>query len=141
ITLDHIRHAYNAKAQAAGEYALNMVNHEWEAGSAYALLGPSGCGNTTLLNIISGILKPPGGRIRCGRQAETGLAPEDRSMAHVFQSPVVYDTLAVLGNLACPLRNRRMREAEVERRGKDILEMTDLGGIAGRRARGLTADQ
>ncbi len=49
--------------------------------------------------------------------------------------------MTVFDNLAFPLRNRRMPEAEVERRVKDILEMTDLGGIAGRRARGLTADQ
>lgn len=59
ITLDHIRHAYNAKAQAAGDYALKEVHHEWEDGGAYALLGPSGCGKTTLLNIISGLLRPP----------------------------------------------------------------------------------
>ncbi|ERM00365.1 sugar ABC transporter ATPase [Brucella intermedia 229E] len=142
ITLDHIRHAYNAKAQAAGEYALNMVNHEWEDGSAYALLGPSGCGKTTLLNIISGLLKPTeGGRILFDGQDVTGLATEDRNIAQVFQFPVVYDTMTVFDNLAFPLRNRRMPEAEVERRVKDILEMTDLGGIAGRRARGLTADQ
>lgn len=141
ITLDHIRHAYNAKAQAAGEYALNMVNHEWEDGSAYALLGPSGCGKTTLLNIISGLLQPTEGRILFDGQDVTGLATEDRNIAQVFQFPVVYDTMTVFDNLAFPLRNRRMPEAEVERRVKDILEMTDLGGIAGRRARGLTADQ
>ena len=141
ITLDHIRHAYNAKAQAAGEYALNMVNHEGEDGSAYALLGPSGCGKTTLLNIISGLLQPTEGRILFDGQDVTGLATEDRNIAQVFQFPVVYDTMTVFDNLAFPLRNRRMPEAEVERRVKDILEMTDLGGIAGRRARGLTADQ
>ena len=118
-----------------------MVNHEWEDGSAYALLGPSGCGKTTLLNIISGLLKPTEGRILFDGQDVTGLATEDRNIAQVFQFPVVYDTMTVFDNLAFPLRNRRMPEAEVERRVKDILEMTDLGGIAGRRARGLTADQ
>ncbi|MEJ5021452.1 ABC transporter ATP-binding protein [Ochrobactrum vermis] len=141
ITLDHIRHAYNAKAQAAGEYALNMVNYEWEDGSAYALLGPSGCGKTTLLNIISGLLQPTEGRILFDGQDVTGLATEDRNIAQVFQFPVVYDTMTVFDNLAFPLRNRRMPEPEVQRRVKDILEMTDLGGIAARRARGLTADQ
>ncbi len=87
ITLDHIRHAYNAKAQAAGEYALNMVNYEWEDGSAYALLGPSGCGKTTLLNIISGLLQPTEGRILFDGQDVTGLATEDRNIAQVFQFP------------------------------------------------------
>ena len=35
---------------------------EWADGSANALLGPSGCGKTTLLNIISGLLRPTEGR-------------------------------------------------------------------------------
>ncbi|WP_036582131.1 ABC transporter ATP-binding protein, partial [Brucella anthropi] len=95
----------------------------------------------TLLNIISGLLQPTEGRILFDGQDVTGLATEDRNIAQVFQFPVVYDTMTVFDNLAFPLRNRRMPEAEVERRVKDILEMTDLGGIAGRRARGLTADQ
>jgi ABC-type sugar transport systems, ATPase components len=35
----------------------------WEDGGAYALLGPSGCGKTTLLNIISGLIRPSQGRV------------------------------------------------------------------------------
>jgi len=141
ITLDHIRHAYSAKAQAANEYALRHVNYEWEDGGAYALLGPSGCGKTTLLNIISGLLQPTEGRILFNGEDVTGLATEERNIAQVFQFPVVYDTMTVYDNLAFPLRNRLMPEPEVEQRVKNILEMTNLSGIAGRRARGLTADQ
>jgi len=59
----------------------------------------------------------------------------------VFQFPVVYDTMTVYDNLAFPLRNRHVPEADVDRRVKEILEMTDLAGMAGRRAQGLTADQ
>lgn len=141
ITLDHIRHAYNAKAQAAGDYALKEVHHEWEDGGAYALLGPSGCGKTTLLNIISGLLRPSEGRIAFDGTDVTDLATEDRNIAQVFQFPVVYDTMTVYDNLAFPLRNRHVPEAEVDRRVQEILEMTDLSGMAKRRARGLTADQ
>ena len=141
ITLDHIRHAYNAKAQAAGDYALKEVHHEWEDGGAYALLGPSGCGKTTLLNIISGLLRPSEGRIAFDGTDVTDFATEDRNIAQVFQFPVVYDTMTVYDNLAFPLRNRHVPEAEVDRRVREILEMTDLSGMAKRHARGLTADQ
>jgi len=141
ITLDNIRHAYSIKAQAADEYALRHVNYEWEDGEAYALLGPSGCGKTTLLNIISGLLQPTQGRILFNGQDVTSLATEQRNIAQVFQFPVVYDTMTVYDNLAFPLRNRLTPEPEVKRRVENILEMTDLSGIAGRRARGLTADQ
>src|SRR5690606_5654186 len=52
-----------------------------------------------------------------------------------------YDTMTVYDNLAFPLRNRRVPEAEVDRRVREILEMIDLGDWATRKARGLTADQ
>ncbi|ATN32350.1 ABC transporter ATP-binding protein [Rhizobium sp. ACO-34A] len=141
INLQHIRHAYSAKAQAAGDYALKEVHHEWADGGAYALLGPSGCGKTTLLNIISGLLHPSDGRIEFDGVDVTELSTEQRNIAQVFQFPVVYDTMTVFDNLAFPLRNRHVPEAEVQRRVAEILEMIDLGGMAKRRAQGLTADQ
>jgi len=131
----------DARVRYGNNEVLKGVNLSVKKGEFVALLGSSGCGKTTLLNIISGLLQPTEGRILFDGQDVTGLATEDRNIAQVFQFPVVYDTMTVFDNLAFPLRNRRMPEAEVERRVKDILEMTDLGGIAGRRARGLTADQ
>ncbi|SMD15874.1 ABC transporter ATP-binding protein [Rhizobium sp. RU36D] len=141
INLEHIRHAYNQKAKAAGDYALKEVHHEWDDGGAYALLGPSGCGKTTLLNIISGLLHPSDGRILFDGVDVTDLTTQQRNIAQVFQFPVVYDTMTVFDNLAFPLRNRHVPEAEVKARVDHILEMTDLAGMAKRRANGLTADQ
>jgi glycerol transport system ATP-binding protein len=141
ISLDHIRHAYNSKAKAAGDYALKQVHYEWDDGGAYALLGPSGCGKTTLLNIISGLLHPSDGRILFDGKDVTNLSTEARNIAQVFQFPVVYDTMTVFDNLAFPLRNRHVPEAEVKKRVEHILEMTDLSSMANRRAQGLTADQ
>ncbi|MBO3762160.1 ABC transporter ATP-binding protein [Ciceribacter sp. L1K22] len=141
INLEHIRHAYSAKAKAAGDYALKEVHHEWDDGGAYALLGPSGCGKTTLLNIISGLLHPSDGRILFDGVDVTNLPTQQRDIAQVFQFPVVYDTMTVFDNLAFPLRNRHVPEAEVKQRVQHILEMTDLAGMAQKRANGLTADQ
>jgi glycerol transport system ATP-binding protein len=140
IDLDHIRHAYMANPSRDADYALREVHHSWEDGGAYALLGPSGCGKTTLLNIISGLLTPSEGKIVFDGRDVTGLQPEERNIAQVFQFPVVYDTMTVADNLAFPLRNRGMAEAEVQKRVAEVLEMIDLGDIANRKARGLTAD-
>jgi glycerol transport system ATP-binding protein len=141
ITLDHIRHAYGPNPKSDADYALREVDHEWRDGGAYALLGPSGCGKTTLLNIISGLLQPSHGRIHFDGQDVTNLSTQARNIAQVFQFPVIYDTMTVYDNLAFPLRNRRVPEPEVDRRVRDILEMIDLGGMAKRKAQGLTADQ
>jgi len=140
IDLDHIRHAYMANPSRDEDYALREVHHSWDDGGAYALLGPSGCGKTTLLNIISGLLTPSEGKILFDGKDVTGLQPEERNIAQVFQFPVVYDTMTVADNLAFPLRNRGMAEAEVQHRVAEVLEMIDLVDIAGRKARGLTAD-
>ena len=141
INLDHIRHAYSAQAKAAGDYALKEVHHEWDDGGAYALLGPSGCGKTTLLNIISGLLQPSDGRIEFNGVDVTHLSTQQRNIAQVFQFPVVYDTMSVFDNLAFPLRNRQVPEADVTKRVNEILTMIDLADMAKQKAQGLTADQ
>lgn len=140
ITLDHIRHAYGANPKTPSDYSLKEVDQDWENGGAYALLGPSGCGKTTLLNIISGLLSPTQGRLLFDGKDVTGLSTQARNIAQVFQFPVIYDTMTVYDNLAFPLRNRGVGEAEVDRRVREILDMIGLSDRASRRARGLTAD-
>ncbi|PTM96453.1 ABC transporter ATP-binding protein [Mycoplana dimorpha] len=141
ITLEHIRHAYGERPRSEADYALKEVHHEWNDGGAYALLGPSGCGKTTLLNIISGLLQPSEGRILFDGRDVTELSTQGRNIAQVFQFPVIYDTMTVYDNLAFPLRNRRVPEAEVDRRVREILDMIGLADRAKKKARGLTADQ
>jgi glycerol transport system ATP-binding protein len=140
ITLDDLRHSYLAEPKVPADYALKRLDLEWRDGGAYALLGPSGCGKTTLLNIISGLLIPSHGKVLFGEQDVTRLPTDARNIAQVFQFPVVYDTMSVYDNLAFPLRNRGVAEADVDRRVRAIAEMTDLTGMLSQRASGLTAD-
>jgi glycerol transport system ATP-binding protein len=142
IHLDRLRHSYRAapRDDVAADWALRDVNLEWKDGGAYALLGPSGCGKTTLLNLISGLLTPSHGSIRFGERDVTTLDPGARNIAQVFQFPVVYDTMTVADNLAFPLRNRGLPEAEVKARVEEIAAMLDLTATLGQRASGLTAD-
>ena len=141
IDLDHIRHAYMANPKGEADYALKEVHHTFDDGGAYALLGPSGCGKTTLLNIMSGLLHASEGRLRFDGEDVTDLSTQERNIAQVFQFPVIYDTMTVYDNLAFPLRNRRVPEAEVDRKVRETLDMIELAELAGKRAQGLTADQ
>jgi glycerol transport system ATP-binding protein len=141
IDLDHIAHAYRPNPVKPSDFALKEVHHTWQDGGAYALLGPSGCGKTTLLNVISGLLVPSRGRILFGDKDVTHLPTEARNIAQVFQFPVIYDTMTVYDNLAFPLRNRHVAEAEVDRSVRETAEMIGLTEKLSRRARGLTADE
>jgi glycerol transport system ATP-binding protein len=142
IHIEQLRHSYRAQPSAdeAADWALRNLDLQWADGGAYALLGPSGCGKSTLLNLISGLLQPTQGRVRFDERDVTGLEPGQRNIAQVFQFPVVYDTMTVFDNLAFPLRNRGLAEAEVKARVSEIAEMLDLSGSLDNRASGLTAD-
>ena len=63
IQLVNLAHSYHRQPRTTADYALRSLNLTWEDGGAYALLGPSGCGKTTLLNIISGLIKPTQGQV------------------------------------------------------------------------------
>jgi glycerol transport system ATP-binding protein len=140
ISLDNIRHSYLDVPKGEDDWALKRINVEWSDGGAYALLGPSGCGKTTLLSIISGLLTPTEGRVEFGGGEVTDIPPDRRNIAQVFQFPVVYDTMTVYDNLAFPLRNRGMAEAEVDSKVREIAAMLDLDDMLKKRASGLTAD-
>ncbi|MEM7670131.1 MAG: ABC transporter ATP-binding protein [Pseudomonadota bacterium] len=141
IHLDRLAHSYTADPAAEADWALKEIDLTWADGGAYALLGPSGCGKTTLLNIISGLVAPSQGRVLFDGADVTGLAPDRRQIAQVFQFPVIYDTMTVRDNLAFPLRNRGVAPAAVDTRVRDVASMLELDGLLDRRAQGLTADQ
>ncbi len=140
ITLENLAHSYLTSPQGEQDYALKELNHVWEDGGAYALLGASGCGKTTLLNIISGLLTPSRGRILFGERDVTTASTTERNIAQVFQFPVVYDTMTVRENLAFPLRNRANSASYIAERVQKIAEMIDMTEVLNRKARGLTAD-
>jgi glycerol transport system ATP-binding protein len=141
IAIDNLRHSYVASPQREADWAVKRMSLTLDDGGAYALLGPSGCGKTTLLNLISGLLRPTEGRILFDGRDVTDASPEQRNIAQVFQFPVIYDAMTVYDNLAFPLRNRRIEAPVVDRRVREIASMLELENMLNRRASGLTADE
>ena len=139
IDLD-LAHSYGPHPQREEDYALLPLKMCFEDGGAYALLGPSGCGKTTLLNIVSGLVTPSQGSVSFDGRDVTGLTPQARNIAQVFQFPVIYDTMTVAQNLAFPLRNRGVPADRIKERVGRIAEMLDMSGQLDRRAAGLAAD-
>ena len=140
ITLSKLAHSYMAQPKGEADYALKEMDHVWDDGGAYALLGSSGCGKTTLLNIISGLVHPSQGRVLFGDRDVTNAPTAERNIAQVFQFPVVYDTMTVRENLAFPLRNRGMEAGYIAGRVAQIAHMIGMESELDRKARGLTAD-
>ncbi|AXA94027.1 ABC transporter ATP-binding protein [Massilia sp. YMA4] len=140
IEFRNLGHAYGKNPQAPSDFALQPMNMVWEDGGAYALLGPSGCGKSTLLNIISGLLVPSHGQVLFDGKDMTDVPTRGRNIAQVFQFPVLYDTMTVYDNLAFPLRNRKVPEAEVHKRVHEVAEILGMKDALKVRASGMSAD-
>ena len=139
IDLD-LAHAYKTDPQRDEDYALLPLKMSFDDGGAYALLGPSGCGKTTMLNIISGLVKPSQGGVHFDGADVTAKTPQQRNIAQVFQFPVIYDTMTVAQNLAFPLKNRGVPAERIKQRVGQIAEMLELSAQLDLRAAGLAAD-
>ncbi|MFE5919057.1 ABC transporter ATP-binding protein [Streptomyces sp. NPDC056468] len=134
-----VGHAYTPGAEEE-RWALKPLKLTFESGKTYALVGPSGCGKTTLLNILSGLVRPSRGRVLFDGVDVTALPTKARNIAQVFQFPVIYKSMTVYDNLAFPLQCRRWEKTRIDAKVRQVAEALDLQDRLGQPARGLTAD-
>ena len=124
-----------------GTVGLEGLDLTVEEGELLVLVGPSGCGKSTLLRLVAGLEAPTAGRIRIGGREVTGLPPQARDVAMVFQNYALYPHLTVAGNLEFPLRMRRMPRRERRRRVAEVAALLGLEGLLGRRPAELSGGQ
>lgn len=106
--------------------ALKDINLKVDAGSFVTLLGPSGCGKTTLLNVISGFLKPTQGHIEIDGEDVTEMPPEKRNTAMCFQSYALFPHLSVAGNVSFGPRQAKKNTQDIQKQVDDLLGQLGL---------------
>ena len=123
-----------------GLAAVDGVDLALEDGALHALVGPNGCGKSTLFNLITGALVPSGGRVRFAGEDITGWPVHRIARAGIgrkFQVPAVFDELTVLENLCMPCWSKRrlplLARADLAP-GEEQLGRIHLAGKGGARA-------
>ena len=103
-----------------------------ERGEFVALIGHSGCGKTTILNILAGLEAPDAGGIVMDGQEVSGPAL-DRAV--IFQSHALLPWLTAQGNVAFAVRSRHRdwSKAKVQDQARRVLDLVGLGDAAGRK--------
>ena len=113
--------------------ALDDINLEIERGEFVSLVGRSGCGKTTLLRILSGLLAPSAGAVEAnGRSVWKGTKRDDEAFAQfglVFQEANLFPWYDVLGNVSLPLKLRGVDKKSRRARAKDLCQIVGLAGF------------
>src|SRR5208337_1092891 len=92
-----------------GFMAVNGANLEVQKGEIVAVIGPNGAGKTTLFNLITGIIKPDGGRVIFKEEEITGLPAYricKKGMSRSFQVVNIFSRLTVFENVQIAVLSR-----------------------------------
>jgi ABC-type sugar transport system ATPase subunit len=136
IALDRI-----SKRFPNGHAAVRDVHLDIGEGELLVLVGPSGSGKSTVLRLIAGLETPSGGRVLVDGHDVTGVRPQHRDLAMVFQSYALYPHKSVRGNLAFGLQVRGMPKAEIETRVRRTAASLDIEALLDRRPAELSGGQ
>ncbi len=121
--------------------ALKTINLDINEGDYVVLLGPSGGGKTTLLNILGGFLNPTTGRVLINGHDVTDVPPAKRPTATVFQDYALFPHMSIIGNVAFGLKMQGVAKAEQDARAMAALEMVGLAHTAKGRVHELSGGQ
>lgn len=137
VNLDDLTKVY----QEAAVVSVDGLKLEITAGSLFALLGPSGCGKTTTLKMVAGLIEPTSGDIRFDNRSVLTVPAERRSVAMVFQKPLLFPHMTIGENVAFGLRMKRVDKATIGRRVGEMLSLVHLPGVEDRRPGELSGGQ
>jgi ABC-type Fe3+/spermidine/putrescine transport system ATPase subunit len=128
-------------ACTAGRFRLGEIDLAIEPGEYFALLGPTGCGKTMLLECICGLRKIDRGRIVAGGRDITGAGPESRGLGYVPQDYVLFPFLTVAENILFPLRVQKKLDADARAHFNALVDILRIGPLLDRKPLNLSGGE
>ena len=137
VSLQKVTHTYR---DANGKPELIVDGFDWVIGEGefHCLVGRSGCGKTTLLKLVAGLLQPDSGSIALQGQA---LRDPGEQVGFVLQRPTLLEWLTVAENILLPISLKRKPGPADRDKLESLLALVGLSGLADRNATQLSGGQ
>lgn len=122
--------------------AVDNVSLRIQKGEIISLLGASGCGKTTTLRMIAGLIEPTCGTIRIQGEDMKGIPPYKRNLSMVFQNYALFPHQTVYENIVYGLKMRKIRDKTIlMKKVHEIMEIVQLRGVENRLPKELSGGQ
>lgn len=121
IRLERISFTYKNEVQIFSDVCIALTS-----GKVYGVMGLSGSGKSTFLNIISGLQKIDKGRIYLNEQDITNKQPNERNVGYVFQDYGLFPNLSVKENIEYGLYSKKMTKKQLNEKVDELLELIQL---------------
>ncbi len=110
--------------------------------NAYGILmGPTGCGKTTLLEAVCGLRKTRQGTVTLHGRDITRVRPGERGIGYVPQDGALFPTMTIRDQLAFAMQLRKWDKAKQQQRIEELAELLGIGHLLKRKPRGLSGGE
>jgi len=120
LRIDRLSKAFHS------ERVLSALSFSLDEHQTLSILGRSGCGKTTLLKIIAGLLDPDSGDVFLQERNIRGVPAHKRNIVYLYQEALLFPHLNVFENIAFGLRLRKMPEAIIHDRTMEMIRSLEL---------------
>ncbi len=128
-------------ALCQGGFRLDGINFTVPTGRYAVLMGRTGCGKTTLLEVVCGLRRPAAGQVLVGDHDVTTLPPAARGLGYVPQDGALFATMDVRAHLAFGPRLHRWKRDAITARVAELAGRLGIAHLLDRRIHGLSGGE